>query len=191
VLAPHWNVLRTPRERFWDLAGRPGHLRLRLRPETVTDRACPSLVARRQSHHRFAAHTALDFTPAAGNECAGLVLLQNDDFQLRCVVTVSGGHRVVRLIRRAAGTDEPLAEEALPEGRVRLAVEAHEQAYRFRYAGTTGGWRPIGAPVDGSVLSTQVAGGFIGAYLGMYASSEGLPSGNAADFDWFEYRGVE
>jgi xylan 1,4-beta-xylosidase len=35
------------------------------------------------------------------------------------------------------------------------------------------------------------AGGFIGAYLGMYASSDGRPSTNTADFDWFEYRGLE
>ncbi|WP_160032964.1 hypothetical protein [Paenibacillus sp. An7] len=26
-----------------------------------------------------------------------------------------------------------------------------------------------------------------GAYIGMYASSEGKNSDNAADFDWFEY----
>jgi alpha-N-arabinofuranosidase len=104
---------------------------------------------------------------------------------------LNDGHRVVRLIRRAAGTDELLTEETVPAGRVRLAVEAHEQAYRFRYADAAGVWRPIGAPVDGSVLSTQVAGGFIGAYLGLYASSGGRPSSSTADFDWFEYRGLE
>jgi alpha-N-arabinofuranosidase len=32
-----------------------------------------------------------------------------------------------------------------------------------------------------------VAGGFVGAYLGMYASSNGQHSENKADWDWFEY----
>jgi alpha-N-arabinofuranosidase len=191
ALGPHWNLLRTPRERFWDLAERPGHLRLRLRPETLADLACPSLVARRQSHPHFTACTALDVVPSAGNECAGLVLLQNNDFQLRCVVTLGAEGRVVRLIRRAAGTDQQVAEKAVPDGRVQLAVEAHDQSYQFRYADSAGTWSPIGGPVDGSVLSTEVAGGFIGAYLGMYASSDGQISSNAADFDWFEYRGLE
>ncbi|MFN2286052.1 MAG: hypothetical protein ACK2UQ_16685, partial [Anaerolineae bacterium] len=39
----------------------------------------------------------------------------------------------------------------------------------------------------GRILSTTVAGGFVGAYLGMYASSNGQPSTSIADFDWFEY----
>ena len=41
--------------------------------------------------------------------------------------------------------------------------------------------------VDGRILSTPVAGGFVGAYIGMYASSNGQPSDKVADFDWFEY----
>ena len=43
--------------------------------------------------------------------------------------------------------------------------------------------------IDGRILSTPVAGGFVGAYIAMYASSNGQPSTNHADFDWFEYHG--
>lgn len=190
VLGPHWNWLRTPRERFWDLAG-PGRLRLRLRPESVTERVCPSLIARRQCHARFAARTALDFTPGRPGECAGLVLLQNDDFQIRCVITSHDGARVLRLVRRAAGADRLVAEEPVPDGRVHLMVEADGPEYAFGYAVPPCGPRPLGAPVDGGVLSSRVAGGFTGAYLGMYASGEGAPSDNVADFAWFEYRGLD
>jgi hypothetical protein len=31
--------------------------------------------------------------------------------------------------------------------------------------------------------------GFVGTYMGLYAGSNGRPSTNQADFDWFEYRG--
>ena len=41
------------------------------------------------------------------------------------------------------------------------------------------------------LLSTGVAGGFTGAYLGPYASSSGGEGGAVADFAWFEYRGTE
>ena len=190
-LGPHWNMLRTPRERFWDLAARPGHLRLRLRPDSVTERTCPSLVARRQCHPGFAAATALDFAPQRPGECAGLVLLQNDAFQIRCVLTLRDGRRVLRLTRRAAGVDEHVAEETVPDGRVHLYVEAHGREYAFRYATPPSGPRPLGGPVDGSVLGSAVAGGFTGAYLGMYASGEGRPSTGVADFAWFEYRGLD
>jgi xylan 1,4-beta-xylosidase len=176
-LRPHWNQLRTPRERFWDLTS--GRLRLRLRPEALTERGCPSLIARRQQHAHFAAYTALDFTPASGNECAGLVLLQNDAFQLRCEISLG----VARLIRRAEGTDELLADRPFAGGRIRIGVEAHDQAYRFRLDGAE-----FGAPADGRVLSHEPAGSFTGAYLGMYASSNGKPSTTTADFAYFEYR---
>ncbi len=50
-----------------------------------------------------------------------------------------------------------------------------------------GEWTDLGDPVDGRILSSAVAGGFTGAYVGMYASSNGRPSSNVAAFDWFEY----
>jgi beta-xylosidase len=40
-------------------------------------------------------------------------------------------------------------------------------------------------------LSTPVAGGFVGACIAMYASSNGQSSTNNANFDWFEYNGLD
>jgi xylan 1,4-beta-xylosidase len=40
-------------------------------------------------------------------------------------------------------------------------------------------------------LSTEVAGGFTGVYLAMYASGNGKPCLGPADFDWFEYAASE
>jgi alpha-N-arabinofuranosidase len=73
---------------------------------------------------------------------------------------------------------------------VYLKVEACGQAYQFYVAEQPEAWQSFGNPVDGRVLSTPVAGGFTGAYLGMYASSNGIPSDTVADFDWFEYNGA-
>ena len=47
----------------------------------------------------------------------------------------------------------------------------------------------IADKVDGRILSVMVAGGFVGTYIGLYASSNGQTSLNVADFDWFEYVG--
>ncbi|HEX8630661.1 MAG TPA: glycoside hydrolase family 43 protein [Catenuloplanes sp.] len=209
VLGPQWMMLRTPRERFWSLTERPGHLRLRLRPQTLTEPVNPSFVGRRQQHRDFAAHTALDFAPRTDRECAGLVLLQNTDFQLR--LEVAGGPtpaapdragpvapagpdragRLIRLVRRTHGRDEVLAEEPVAAGGpLYLGVQAHGQEYTLRYATEADRWVVLGPPVDGRFLSTPVAGGFVGTVLGMYASSQGGPGGNVADFDWFEYRAL-
>ncbi|WP_344936001.1 glycoside hydrolase family 43 protein [Sphaerisporangium flaviroseum] len=181
-LAPHWNHLRTPREPYWTLTERPGHLRLRGRPESLTEWTNPSLIARRQQHENFAVHAAMEFTPE-NDERAGLALVQNDDFHILLVMTTSG----LVVIRREAGVDRVLVRADVPPGRIWLGVEAHGQEYQMSYATSPGEWKPLGEPVDGRVLSSSVAGGFIGAYIGMYLSGEGNPTGTAADFDWFEY----
>lgn len=202
TLALQWNFLRTPREAFWSLSARPGYLRLQLRPERLSDRANPSFVGRRQQHMRFTARAALEFKSEQANECAGLVLLQNNEYHLRFVVT-GGATPTVRLERRATsepnpqllpiltGTETLLAELPIEGERFYLKVEADGQAYSFYVATELEAWRPLAEGVDGRLLSTSYAGGFVGAYLGMYASSNGQPSANTADFDWFEYTGLD
>jgi xylan 1,4-beta-xylosidase len=190
TLAPAWNMLRTPRAEFFSLTARPGHLRLRLRPETVTQACNPSFVGRRQQHLAFAARTAMDFEPASVSECAGLVLIRGTDHQIRLIVTMAGtpGRKVVKAIVRCGGADQVVAEAAVPAGRVFLAAEAVGPAYALRYAQDPARWQTL-ATADGQVLSPSAVGDFTGVYLGMYASAQGHPSASFADFDWFSYAG--
>ncbi|SNS56243.1 glycoside hydrolase family 43 protein [Actinomadura mexicana] len=182
-LGPAWNMLRTPRERWWSLTERPGHLRLRARPETLADVANPSFLGRRQQHRDFAAFTSLDFVPA-DEERAGLALVQNNDFHVLLVSTSQG----LRSVKRERGVETVLATGPAVSGPVRLGFEAHGRWYQAYYGSAPGEWTPFGAPVDGDVLSSQVAGGFTGAYIGLYATSNGRTGGGHADFAWFEYR---
>jgi xylan 1,4-beta-xylosidase len=189
-LAFQWNFLRTPRELFWSLTERPGYLRLRLRPQAITRWENPSFVGRRQQHLRFVARTALEFTPQDENEAAGIVLLQNNDFHFRCVLTLERGDNVIQLVRRRAGQEEILGKKPVSGRRLYVRVEAVEQDYSFYFATSPEAWETLAEEADGRILSTDVAGGFVGAYIGMYASSNGRESENVADFDWFEYVGV-
>jgi len=43
-LTLQWNFLRTPPEKFWSLSERPGFLRLRLRPECLSEQSTPVLL---------------------------------------------------------------------------------------------------------------------------------------------------
>lgn len=188
-LADCWNFIRTPREKIYSLTERPSHLRLYLRPEQLTELVHPSFVGRRQQHINFTAQTMLEFSPQQPGECAGLVLLQNDRFHFRFVVCqTEGGETAVQLIKRAAGEDTTLAELPVSGGRYTFKVSARGQAYSFYIATEPEVWQTVLEDVDGRILSTPVAAGFTGAYLGLYASSNGQPSQNVADFDWFEYQ---
>lgn len=193
TLALDWNMIRTPRSVWWSLTERPGWLRLRLRPERLSEAANPSFVGRRQRHIDFAARARMDFTPSTTSESAGLALLQNYEFQFRCVVTLdAAGSPVIRLEQRAHGSESLLAEQPLEgyQGTLYFKVEAHGQAYHFDYAAEPEAWQPLAHDVDGRILSTPVADGFVGAYIGMLATSAGQTSTNHADFDWFEMIGL-
>ena len=182
--------MRAPSDPFATLSERPGYLRLHLRPQRLSEESDPSFVGRRQQHIHFRAETVLEFIPQNTSECAGLALVQNSQFHFLLIVTQTT-HPVIQLIRRAQGVEELLAEQTFNAGTVYLRVEAHEQAYHFSFAEEPGAWYLLAENVDGRILSTPVAGGFVGAYLAMYASSNGQSSTNHADFDWFEYVGLE
>ncbi|MBN2501451.1 MAG: glycoside hydrolase family 43 protein [Anaerolineales bacterium] len=189
-LAYQWNFLRTPRETFWNLNARPGFLRLQLRPEQITEMVNPSFVGRRQQHIDFAARVSMQFAPQAENECAGIVLLQNSNFHYRGVVTLKGAEQIVRLVKCEGGEESVLAEKPLSGQQFYFKVEAYGQAYSIFVATEPETWLPVAENLDGRILSTPVATGFIGAYIGMYASSNSQESDNHADFDWFEYQGL-
>ena len=185
-LAPHWNLLRTPRTAFHSLTERPGHLRLRPLPQTLAEHTTPAFVGRRQRHHDMTATTALDFDPAAPGEQAGLAVLYDADHHVRLLVGAGpAGRRVLRLTVRDRGTDTVRAEIPLPAGPVVLGVTARGQQYTFTAARPDGPAEEVGG-VDGRILSSAHAGGFTGTYLGMYATAP-HPTAARADFDWFRY----
>lgn len=186
-LSFQWNFLRTPRENFYSLVEQPGFLRLNLRPQRLSEEANPSFIGRRQQHIHFSAQTIMDFQPKTDNETAGMVLIQNPDFFFLFTVTLKDNKPVLQLIQRSFGKDVGIAEKRLAGRQILLKVEAHQQSFSFCYAFQQDQWIPIAENLDGRILSTPVAGGFLGTYIGLYASSNGKTSTNWADFDWFEY----
>lgn len=183
-----WNFIHTPREEFYNLSQRPGFLSLKLKPAAITGLEAPSFVGRRQQHINFAAFTAMEFEPQTEAEEAGLVLYQNNKFNFRFTYTQSYGKNIVRLVKCSGGQEEVLAEKEASAGRLYLKVEAEGQDYSFYFGETADEYIVLAEKVDGRILSTDVAGGFIGAYIGLYASSNGEISSNHACFDWFEYQ---
>ena len=140
------------------------------------------------------ARTEPEFVPQAENECAGLVLLQNSHFHFCAVGTKGRDGPVVRLIQRrwdadpgkpgserAPAEDSTLAEPPIHAGRFCLEVGVRGQAYSFYVATAPEAWQPSAEGVDGRILNTPVAGGFFGAYTGLYASRSGQASDNVAD----------
>ena len=185
-----WNIIRTPREPFWSLAERPGYLRLRTQPERLSETTNPAFIGRRQQHPNCSAATAMEFAPDSEAEAAGLALFQNDRYHFRYEYARRDGELVLRLAQCAAGVETILAERSLTASRLYLKIRAVGQEYSFDYGVAEDCNETLIEKVDGRILSTDVAGGFVGTYIGMFTSSNGQSSRNHADFDWFEYRKI-
>ncbi len=182
-----WNSLRSSIADRYDLQARPGYLRLYLKPEKLTELAKPSFIGRRQQHINFHAATVMEFNPVQEKESAGLVLVQSNEYHYRFTRTISDGAQQIQLIRCVGGNETVMVSEKCDLKKIYLKVEARGQDYSFYYGETLTNLRALQENVDGRILSTDVAGGFVGTYIGLYASSNGRESTNYADFDWFEY----
>ena len=166
----YWTSIRDV-ERDW-LSLRDGAVVLQARPVTLSELGKPSFIGRRQQHITMSAETVVRFSPQTESERAGLAAVQQDEAYLLLSVGLRGGERVVELESRFRGEATTVASAPLPgDGPVRLRVEADGPDYAFSYAVGDGGWQTLAADADGSILSTQRAGGFVGVLLGMYASS--------------------
>ena len=70
-----------------------------------------------------------------------------------------------------------------------LKIATHGNVCSFLYSFDLKTWNLLKENVDASFLSTKMAGGFVGCFYALYATSLGQSSTNIAHFDWFEYQG--
>lgn len=186
----HWVFLRTVKEAWYSLQERKGFLTMETRPETVSGLSNPSLIAHRQQHLRGSASLAVDFNAKSSNEKAGLIAFQNETHYYFISKSIEGDSPVVQLFRASEDGEILLAQEEIEDSDDLIAfkVEFDEDIYRFYYKSDSE-WTNLGGDLDGKYLSTRVAGGFVGAVLGMYTTSNGENSTNKAAFDSFQYKG--
>lgn len=175
-LPPYWLTMRNPRERWWALS--EGALSLQARPVGLGDFGNPSFWGRRQQHMNASASTAVRFNPARGGDEAGLAAIQNDEYWYFLAVSSENGRRVVKLERRAGGPQATIASAPLstgPAAPVYLRIDARGGEYDFLYATRPGSWKTLRGSVDGRILSTKTAGGFVGTVFGLHAHAGDRP----------------
>ncbi len=189
-LALSWNFLRNPAPALYALDERAGYLRLRGSADGLDDVASPAWVGRRQCHFALQAAACVEFQPASEREEAGLVVRMNERHHYEIFVTQRAGQPSVVLRRRIGSLQAEVGCQTLSPreaSRLVLAIEADRDRYVFSYGASENELRRLGEG-ETRYLSTEVAGGFTGVYLAMYASGNGVPCKRPADFDWFDYR---
>jgi xylan 1,4-beta-xylosidase len=144
----------------------------------LSGRGQPSLIVRRQQNGSAMATTAMHYAPAKQGDRAGLVAFQSEDHYYFLGVVQEAGRAMMEVRRRAGRTavgDSVLASAPITlsaRSPIYLGIRARDGRYDFLYATKPNAWTVLLADADGTMLSTKVAGGFVGTMLGMYAYTD-------------------
>ncbi|MEP7246699.1 MAG: glycoside hydrolase family 43 protein [Gammaproteobacteria bacterium] len=172
-----WLQVRVPRRAWIDLRARPGWLTIRPRANSLETLTNPSFLARRQQHVSFDASSAFELS-RSGRAAAGIAAFQNENYWYFLGMRRRDRSVQVFLERRSGKVTETIATIRLPDpatqpgAALKLRISGDAGAYSFWYDADGNGWKPLRENEDGTLLSTDVAGGFVGAMLGPYARVE-------------------
>jgi xylan 1,4-beta-xylosidase len=184
-LQPHWISVRQRPAQDCGTRERAGWLSLRARGESL-DEPDVTFVGRRQQHLGCRVRALIDTAEGRGGLAVRLDELHHYEIE------AEDGQ--ARVIARIGPLRTVMAARPMPAGHAVLAIRVTPKAMQDARSGpdtvSLGVEEPGGAftalaELDGRYLSTEVAGGFTGRVIGMYAAA------GTVRFDWFDYEADE
>jgi xylan 1,4-beta-xylosidase len=165
-----WIGLRGPREDFISVTKKG----LQITPfaTTVKEVKPTSTLFMRQQHSNFSFTTTLDHKPATEKDLAGIVCLQSEKFNYVFGITKKADSYYLLLERTEKGQSKVISSTEIKLNQpIQLQVKAVGDNYSFNYSLNGTDFINLGGTVSGDILSTNVAGGFTGALIGLYATA--------------------
>lgn len=192
--------VRNPDMNNYSLEDRPGYMALTPSTIKISDKTgSPTLICTRQLHMSYIFESTLEFSPIE-NECAGIVLLQSNNYNYQFCLTNEKNIPTLKVLRCngiepenndtiIASKPLDIADNNLPI-RIKLRAVQNIQDIEFSYSfdkNSDEEYISVLSGADGRILCTDCAGGFVGTCLGIYAYSD-KPTDNKAYFDSITYR---
>ena len=183
ALPPAWNHRFQPESERYTFDA--GTLSLTGSPRTLDDRR-PTFLGVRQRAFDCRVDAQVQFDPSDGSDAeAGITALYDEEHHFDLGVRESDGDRRVQLRLRIGDASEIVTSQPIEDGPVTLWIDASTERYQFGVGSSDS--EPLGTART-KYLATEVAGGFTGTYLGVYATGHGEECENEASFERFEYR---
>jgi alpha-N-arabinofuranosidase len=174
-IVPFWIMLRTPKTNWWSVDSNAGKLKLIPQAEQLSGRGNPSYLARRIQHARFTASTALA-VPGEPGVSAGLAVFQGELFNYFVGVRRETNGVSIFLEQSRGQSQQVIKAVSLKKAvNLKLRVTANDAKCAFEYAADNGPWEVLAADLDATLLTTDVAGGFVGATVGPYVRLDVSP----------------
>lgn len=184
-------TLRNHRQSMLSLTAHSGYVRLFMKADTLKDRAEPAYLCIRQQHKDF--ESEVMFEPCFGTEngCAGMAMVQSNENHIRIECFQDGKDIGFRVIKAVNGIDKELNRwnsNKTDKVIFKLSVYGLQADVWLKDKEQ---WILFVHGIKLEELSAELAGGFVGCTIGMYASGNGKETGGYADFKWFTYQGLE
>ena len=165
-----WIGLRGPREDF--IKKTKSGLQIKPFETDINELAPTSTLFYRQMHKDFTFTTKMNYKPKSAKDMAGITCYQNERFNYAFGITRKDKDYYLLLERTENGKSKIVASKKIDlDNPVSLKVKAIGDQYEFSYALDGENYENLGGKVSGDILSTNVAGGFTGAMVGLYATS--------------------
>lgn len=179
-----WSSLRGPWDSFAEPQG--SGWRIAVQPATLAERTTPSFLGVRQQHQNLDLRAELDLTGLAPGEEGGVVLRQSEEHHASLSLLRREQDWWVRAVlhqgqEETVLSEHALAPEALEASAAVLGVQVRGQDYTFTLSGADF------AIADGRQLDTVTTGGFLGLWLGIFATSNGRPTSSTLTLRRFDY----
>src|SRR5699024_8165128 len=142
------------------------------RSDIISGLGNPSFIGQRQQHAYGSASTKMIYNPQNPGDVGGLAAFQGEHHYYLLGVTVNEQGREEIFVQKHEGDQKQIiASEVVdnPSNEYYLKIEPKGAKYDFSYALREGEWQSLYQGADGTVLSTNKAGGFVGTVIGMYA----------------------
>jgi xylan 1,4-beta-xylosidase len=167
---PLWVQVRVPKKAWFDFTTKTGALTIHPLDMPLDELGNPSYLGRRQQHQNFDASTQL-VLPKSGEVDAGIAVFQSEKYWYFCGARRKDSHTLELFLEKKSGDAvQVLATQTTAANKaIKVRVTAEQRWYSFYFDVDGQGWKPLREKDDGSILSTQVAGGFVGSTLGPYA----------------------
>lgn len=159
-----------------------------------------AVVGRRQKDMDTIVTCKMEFYPK-DNECAGLIVYQAMNHQLRVERVVTEGIQYIQVLEVTSDFESPtyipgftsvthrcvLEKTQYDEHEVVMQIHMEHQNFKISYGKTKEQLKEF-CKYDGERLNPEKVGCMTGTMVGMFASGNGKDSDNHAEFDWFEMK---
>ncbi len=181
-LKNEWNFIRTPQHNWHTL--KDGKLEITANNVPINEKGNPAFIGRRQQHAQAEFSTSLQLETGKNLE-AGIVAFQNENFFYKCVIKQLSNKYYISISSAVEEIKTLELTNFNPNENIYLKISSDKKAYQFYYSFDNVYWKTIGDKLDVKHLSSKVAGGYIGAYFGLYSYSK---ENAKAIFDWAIYK---